>query len=303
VGVLSDQVAFVQTVDSILDVARIGPSPRLLRGKRASVMAFAVAVSVHAGLIAAAFWYRQSLSGFSAARLVLPEGVAAEIDGSDGGVSVQLLRDSAPIDSTPAAEPQANLKQLLAPPPVVFEPPQVARATSVVETERGTSDFGPLPELSAAVLPPTTGKRAAPSSDAGPGKANEGSAPVAEAPPVDDTNARGASAQGGSERGNGGARQGVVDGMPVPSAHNRNPAYPDDARRRGWKGTVQLELDLDETGRVTAARLLRSCGHEILDQAALEAARTWRYSPATMGGRPIPVTVPVPVNYALGFGH
>jgi protein TonB len=286
----------VQTFETIVEVP--GPSflQKLGRGRRASIVSLMMAVSVHAALIGTAVWYVGSVERFVPARLVLPKGVAAEVDGSDGGVAVQFMQNPPPLEAMPVTHSPMDMKQLLAPPPAEFEPPQAPKA--VVKAEQGTADFGPLPEFSTgSIAPPRSARRVPPGLDREAPSSTQTPAPASS--PLADVASAGGTATSGTHKGNGGGPQGVVDGLPVPSARNRHPEYPDDARRRGWTGTVQLELDLDEAGHVTAARVLRSCGHEVLDKAALQAARTWAFSPATLGGRPVPVTVPVPVNYAL----
>jgi len=287
----------VTNSETIVDVPGPGFLQKLGRGRRASVLSFVIAVSVHAALIGMTVWYVSSVTLFVPPHVVLPKGVAAEVDGGDGGLAARFTQDQ-PVDAPAADEPQVKLKDLLAPPPAEFEPPAPSR-TPVVELEQGTSDFGPLPAMSAAsALPPAHMGRPAPNFGATDAPPQE--APAATIPPLADAAAGGRTASSGKGKGNGGGPQGVVDGSPVPSARNRHPDYPEDVRRRGWTGTVHLELDLDETGHVTAARVVRSSGHQVLDQAALKAARTWEFSPATMEGRPVPVTVPVPVKFAIG---
>jgi protein TonB len=75
------------------------------------------------------------------------------------------------------------------------------------------------------------------------------------------------------------------------------PPYPAAALRLGWRGTVHLILAIDASGRVQSANVKRSSGHALLDEAALTAVRTWRYSPALRAGQPSAVTV----NKAITF--
>jgi len=56
------------------------------------------------------------------------------------------------------------------------------------------------------------------------------------------------------------------------------------SRRLQEEGTVELEIDLLDDGTVEALDIARSSGHRRLDEAALAAARTWRFHPRTGGG-------------------
>ena len=51
-------------------------------------------------------------------------------------------------------------------------------------------------------------------------------------------------------------------------------------------------------GRVRGSRVLRSI--PLLDQAALDAVREWRYTPPTLNGAPIEVIMTATVTFALG---
>ncbi|MEL6427878.1 MAG: energy transducer TonB [Planctomycetota bacterium] len=61
------------------------------------------------------------------------------------------------------------------------------------------------------------------------------------------------------------------------------PAYPRRAVRLGWCGEVAVEITVDAGGAVVRARVLRSSGHGLLDDAALDAVRVWRFEPAEVG--------------------
>jgi TonB family protein len=53
---------------------------------------------------------------------------------------------------------------------------------------------------------------------------------------------------------------------------------------------ISVKVAIDRTGRVTDARVVENTGEdsEALDGVATEAAREWRFHPATLGGKPVP---------------
>jgi TonB family protein len=65
------------------------------------------------------------------------------------------------------------------------------------------------------------------------------------------------------------------------------PAYPEVARQHGWEGTVTLHLELRADGTVGDVQVARSSGHEVLDTAAQETAKTWKHTPVTQDGGPV----------------
>jgi len=52
-------------------------------------------------------------------------------------------------------------------------------------------------------------------------------------------------------------------------------------------------------GHVGTINVERSAGHMDLDQAAIEAVKTWLFEPARRGKEPVPVWVTLPVRFAL----
>jgi protein TonB len=77
------------------------------------------------------------------------------------------------------------------------------------------------------------------------------------------------------------------------------PEYPARARALQIEGQVMLELVLDREGRPEPAiRVVHSIA--LLDAAAVEAVRQWRFRPARdADGRPVRVIMQVPVRFVL----
>ena len=75
------------------------------------------------------------------------------------------------------------------------------------------------------------------------------------------------------------------------------PVYPDLAKRARVQGVVLLQVTVDETGNVTDLKIIR--GHPLLNQAAVDAVRQWKYSPTLLNGEPVPVIATVTVNFLL----
>ncbi len=69
-------------------------------------------------------------------------------------------------------------------------------------------------------------------------------------------------------------------------AGNVPPPYPAASRRLREEGDVRLSVHIDEAGRVTDVKLVRSSGSPRLDAAAIETVKKWRFKPATVEGRP-----------------
>jgi protein TonB len=63
------------------------------------------------------------------------------------------------------------------------------------------------------------------------------------------------------------------------------------------QGVVILEATVDSTGAVTGTNVLRS--RSVLDQAAVDAVRQWRYEPLRLNGLATPFVLTVTVSFSL----
>jgi periplasmic protein TonB len=75
------------------------------------------------------------------------------------------------------------------------------------------------------------------------------------------------------------------------------PIYPTVAIAARISGEVMLEALIDEQGRVGRVRVLKSV--PLLDAAAVDAVRTWRYTPTLLNGVPVSVLMTVTVTFSL----
>jgi periplasmic protein TonB len=75
------------------------------------------------------------------------------------------------------------------------------------------------------------------------------------------------------------------------------PRYPHDAFDQKVQGTVVVEFVIDVDGRVADPRVVRSV--PLLDAAALEAVRQWRFQPALKKGRPVATRSRAPVSFRI----
>jgi protein TonB len=75
------------------------------------------------------------------------------------------------------------------------------------------------------------------------------------------------------------------------------PVYPPVAQRARVEGVVILEAVIDAQGRVASVSVLRSIA--LLDQAAADAVKQWRFTPALLNTEPVPVVMTVTVNFTL----
>lgn len=98
------------------------------------------------------------------------------------------------------------------------------------------------------------------------------------------------------------ARAAIANRAPQPLAGNPVPAYPRSALRAGQEGAVMLRIDVDARGVPTDVQVVERSGDRdrAFDRAAIEAARQWRFQPATRNGEPVAATVQLPVEFRRG---
>ena len=77
------------------------------------------------------------------------------------------------------------------------------------------------------------------------------------------------------------------------------PIYPPVAKDSGWEGTVILRVLVQTNGLPGEVRVQKSSGHSILDAAATEAVRKWRFKPEQDGNIPIETYVDIPLKFDL----
>lgn len=75
--------------------------------------------------------------------------------------------------------------------------------------------------------------------------------------------------------------------------------YPTTARRRGLAGTVQLDIDLLPSGKVTSVIVRSSSSHAVLDEAAVETVRRLSPDPFPPGLQSRPLRIRLPIVFEL----
>lgn len=203
-----------------------------------------------------------------------------------------------------AAAPVQTPPAVASPPDPSPKPPDPSPNPRVVPTEEpppptATDPAAPSPPLRTATAPPSTRDQPA-ETDAAASRSDLAPAPPAEPwrSPTAGGGARG-EARGGDGRGRGEARSdagsalGGTPGSPlalgtggggIPPEYGpylrrfrrhvqESLVYPLAARRQGLRGTVELDVSLDPSGRVRDVRVARSSSYGILDDAAVDALR------------------------------
>jgi len=178
-------------------------------------------------------------------------------------VMVELLRP-APPQAPPPPEPVPERERPPEPPkPVTLEPPR-----RKVQQARQLVAAGPARETDQVVTPPPP--------------------PEPEPPVVTPTPA---ALPAGPLR--------LAGDLALSCPQRTPPSYPQLSRRRGEEGTVVVQVELDEEGRVSEARVARGSGWERLDEAALAAVRQWRCQPARREGRTVRAVALQPFHFKL----
>jgi TonB family protein len=75
------------------------------------------------------------------------------------------------------------------------------------------------------------------------------------------------------------------------------PVYPPLAKQSRTQGRVTIDLSIDDKGNVAAAKIVS--GPIPLRQAALDAVKHWKYSPALIDGKPSPSELSIGVDFRL----
>jgi len=122
-------------------------------------------------------------------------------------------------------------------------------------------------------------------------------------PPSAPSAAQSAARSGGA--GGGGASQ--TTGNAAASAYRAKVAaqlkrkrfYPNAARRDRLTGTATVSFTLNAGGKVTAARVVRSSGERILDEAAVEMVRRASPYPPIPAGLGATITIQAPIGFEL----
>jgi len=89
----------------------------------------------------------------------------------------------------------------------------------------------------------------------------------------------------------------AIEQQPVP-VNQSTPTYPEIALKAGMEGTVYVKIWVDKEGKPKKVTVLKSDA-EIFNQAAIDAAWKWVFTPAMMNNGPVAVNVTIPFRFKL----
>lgn len=78
---------------------------------------------------------------------------------------------------------------------------------------------------------------------------------------------------------------------------NPLPEYPKIARKRGYQGSVVLEVLVDRNGKVVDLRVTKASDYPILDKAAITTVKDWSFEPGMVGKERVAMWVRIPIRF------
>lgn len=206
-----------------------------------SAAAFAASAALHGTLLA-------TVGGVALGGLGFPSVIPVSLRGAPG------IGPAAPGPQAEGSAPSVEGAMPAAAPVPVVPRAKAARRVAAAKPRRAAESrvetSSPGAGTSGAALPATTGGDGPPSG----------------------AGADGSGGASGAGRGSGGAQDRRPSCQYCPP-----PSYPWIARARGWQGTADVGLRLGGDGSVRETILRRSSGYDVLDAAAIDAARRSRF--------------------------
>lgn len=93
------------------------------------------------------------------------------------------------------------------------------------------------------------------------------------------------------------------DTPPLPiggtDAFLKNIIYPEKAKSAGLEGTVIIQAFVNEKGEVTKCKIMKSIPNTGLDEAAIDAVKKTKFTPAKQNNKDIGVWIALPVVFRL----
>lgn len=80
---------------------------------------------------------------------------------------------------------------------------------------------------------------------------------------------------------------------------NPTPVYPLQAKKRGFEGTVVLEVLVTKEGNAGKVSVFQSSSYFLLDQAAVSSVKKWRFEPGKRGDEKVDMPVKIPIRFKL----
>jgi len=98
-----------------------------------------------------------------------------------------------------------------------------------------------------------------------------------------------------------GAYTKATPGITAPvTIHEVKPRYTPDAMRAKVQGSVKLQLVVAADGTVDRVRVLESLDSVTgLDEAAVVAAKQWKFKPGELAGKAVPVAIDIVLEFRL----
>lgn len=194
-------------------------------------------------------------------------------------------------EPTPEPEPPEEMEEI--------PPPQPPPPTETIPEMAKPAESTPPPEIAKRPAPTVPPRPQATPSPVRP-KAH---AHVPTAAPSDQASREGTptGVPGGSGRNASASAKGRGRGKTAQARYlsNPKPDYPPEAKRLKQQGVVVIHASIDAQGRLTDFTLAKSSGYPLLDQAALQKFRSYRFAPATEMGLPVASTLNAPIRFSL----
>jgi periplasmic protein TonB len=83
------------------------------------------------------------------------------------------------------------------------------------------------------------------------------------------------------------------------AASNRLPPYPRLSQINNEEGTVLLRVLVKADGSAGTIEIKKSSGYPLLDKSASTTVQTWRFTPATVNGKPVDEWYEIPIPFKL----
>ncbi len=91
----------------------------------------------------------------------------------------------------------------------------------------------------------------------------------------------------------------VLDNVDYSPLYNPKPAYPPVALKAGIQGFVDVDLVINEFGRVEEFSLVKVAGHPDFGNETAKVIGKWRFPPPRINGKKVKIKYLYTVNFTL----